>query len=102
MYHSLGVRQTIGINNTCKVARSLSRESTDFFGGLPIVILMGDFFQFPPIRGTPLWKEPRPRNDEEQNGRMIWHLFKEVIILDEQMRPRIPRSPVPSKSWSFN
>ncbi|KAJ5195492.1 uncharacterized protein N7498_008930 [Penicillium cinerascens] len=32
------------INNQCKVARSLPRSSPDLFGGLPIVILMGDFF----------------------------------------------------------
>jgi hypothetical protein len=32
------------INNYCKTARSLNRGSPDFFGALPIVILMGDFF----------------------------------------------------------
>jgi hypothetical protein len=32
------------INNQCKVARSLPRSSPDLFGGIPIVILMGDFF----------------------------------------------------------
>jgi hypothetical protein len=31
------------INNHCKIARSLDRSSTDFFGRLPVVILMGDF-----------------------------------------------------------
>jgi hypothetical protein len=34
------------INDQCKVARSLPRSSPDLFGGLPIVILMGDFFSF--------------------------------------------------------
>lgn len=38
------------INNQCKIARSLPRSSPERFGGLPIVILMGDFFQFPPVR----------------------------------------------------
>jgi hypothetical protein len=42
------------IDDHCKTARSLDRSSTDFFGGLPVVILMGDFFQFPPVRGPPL------------------------------------------------
>jgi hypothetical protein len=32
------------IDSHCKIARSLDRSSTDFFGGLPVVILMGDFF----------------------------------------------------------
>src|SRR5436189_146711 len=74
------------INNQCKIAKSLNRESPDLFGGLPIVIFMGDFYQFPPVKGPPLWKEPRVGNDEDTNGRMIWHQFTNVIILDQQMR----------------
>jgi hypothetical protein len=74
------------INNHCMIARSLDRSSPDLFGGLPVVILMGDFFQFPPVRGPALWKEPREGNDEDVNGQMIWHRFKRVIILDERIR----------------
>jgi len=74
------------INNQCKIAKSLDRSSPDLFGGLPIVIFMGDFYQFPPIRGPALWKEPRKDNDEDANGRMIWHRFTEVVMLDQQMR----------------
>jgi hypothetical protein len=74
------------VNNHCRIARSLDRSSPDLFGGLPVVIFMGDFFQFPPVRGPALWKEPREGNDEDQNGRMLWHQFQQVLILDEQMR----------------
>jgi hypothetical protein len=74
------------INTQCKTAKSLDRSSPDLFGGLPIVIFMGDFYQFPPVRGPALWKEPRAGNDEDENGRTIWHRFTNVIILDEQMR----------------
>jgi hypothetical protein len=74
------------INNQCKIARSLDRSSPDLFGGLPIVILMGDFHQFSPVRGPALWKEPRDGNDEDANGQIIWHQFTDVIILDQQMR----------------
>jgi hypothetical protein len=42
------------IDNQCKIVRSLDRNSTNLFGGLPIVIFIGDFFQHPPVRGTPL------------------------------------------------
>lgn len=72
------------INSQCKIAKSLDRSSPDFFGGLPIVLFMGDFFQFPPVKGTAFWKEPR--NDEDADGLMIWHQFTNVIILDQQMR----------------
>jgi hypothetical protein len=74
------------INNHCKTARSLDKTSTDFFGSMPMVILMGDFFQFPPIHGLPLWKTLRSENNDKHNGQLIWHQFKQVIILDEQMR----------------
>ncbi|CEO59597.1 hypothetical protein PMG11_04269 [Penicillium brasilianum] len=72
------------INTHCKIARSLSRSSPDLFGGLPIVILMGDFCQFPPVQGQALWK--LPRNETDEDGKIIWNQFKQVIILDEQMR----------------
>jgi hypothetical protein len=74
------------INNQCKVARSLPRTSPDLFGGLPIVILIGDFFQFPPVRGPPLWKTPRYGNEEDAVGKLLWQRFQNVIIIDEQMR----------------
>jgi hypothetical protein len=72
------------INNHCKTARSLERASPDLFGGLPMVILMGDFHQFPPVRGQPLWKLPKTESDHE--GKLIWNQFKQVVILHEQMR----------------
>ena len=31
------------------------RASSDIFGGILIVILMGDFFQFPSVAGKPFW-----------------------------------------------
>src|ERR1700712_3858672 len=74
------------INSQWKIARSLDRSSPDLFGGLPTVILMGDFHQFPPVRGPALWKEPRNGHDEDANGRIIWHQFRDVVILDQQMR----------------
>ncbi|KAJ5215234.1 uncharacterized protein N7498_001641 [Penicillium cinerascens] len=59
------------INNQCKLARSLPRSSPDLFGSFHIVILIGDFFQFPPVRGPPLWKKPRYRVDDDAAGRLI-------------------------------
>ena len=39
------------IDNHCKIAKSLDRSSPEFFSGLPTVIFIGDFFQFPPVVG---------------------------------------------------
>jgi PIF1-like helicase len=80
----LGILATI--NRHCKSAKSQSRSSPDLFGGVPIVILASDFFQFPPVRGRPLWMNPRPLNDDEAEGYRIWRRFDKVVILDEQMR----------------
>ena len=74
------------INNRRKMARSLSPDSPELFGGLPIVVLMGDFYQFPPVKGLPLWRQPREKKEEEVQGKEIWNRFADVIILDEQMR----------------
>jgi hypothetical protein len=74
------------IDNHCKISRSLDRSSTDLFGGLPVVIFLGDFLQYPPVRGPALWREPRRGSGEDENGRILWHQFKQVILLDERMR----------------
>lgn len=58
------------INTHCKIARSLYTSSTDLFGGLPVVILIGDFHQSSPVQAQPLWK--LPGNDTEQDGKLIW------------------------------
>src|SRR2546421_6495853 len=55
------------INNQCKIAKSLDRNSPDLFGALPVVIFFGDFFQFPPVKGPALWSEPRHGNVEDAN-----------------------------------
>ncbi len=65
-------------------ARDLSSESTAMFGGLPIVILMGDFYQFLPVIGRTLWEEVR--TEEDPYGKMLWKSFNAVITLIQQMR----------------
>ena len=74
------------INRQCSIARSQESESSELFAGLPVVMFMGDFYQFPPVKGVPLWGKARDNNEDEQTGRDIWHQFTQVVILDEQMR----------------
>lgn len=82
----MDLRMISVIDNQCKILKALDRSSPDLFSGLPVVIFIGDFFQFPPVPGSALWREPRRGIYEDENGRLLWHQFKEVIILDEQMR----------------
>ncbi len=44
-------------------ARGFSNFSTAVFGGLPIVIVMRDFYQFLPIADRLLWGKPQTNKD---------------------------------------
>ena len=80
------------------------RRCDDFpFGGIPVVLLSGDFLQFPPIGGSSLLHDPvEKRKTQQENGDLtrslrqgerdhhtgheIFQLFDNVIILTKQMR----------------
>ena len=59
---------------------------TQMFGSLSIVILMSDFFQFPPVNlgAKPLWRVSESSSDQE--GKIIWERFQDIIILEESMQ----------------
>lgn len=71
-------------------ALQFAKEKPDlWFGGVNI-IFAGDFFQFPPVRGSPLYSPIAPyagqTNDEIQKclGRLAWKTIDTVISLTEQ------------------
>jgi hypothetical protein len=72
------------INQQCNRIRAVQQDSTAILGAMPIVVFMGDFHQFAPIQAQPLWQAPK--GPLAALGQLIWHRFKDVIILDEQMR----------------
>jgi len=72
------------IDKQCKLLKSLDSNSSAVFGGLHIVIVLGDFHQFSPIQAKALWRKQETNNEER--GQLLWHMFKDVVILDEQMR----------------
>jgi hypothetical protein len=74
------------IDKQCNIMKNLSSDSTAVFGGLPIVIVLGDFHQFSPIQAKALWQ--KQESNDEVRGQQLWHMFKNVILLDEQMRQR--------------
>ncbi|KAJ6436034.1 reverse transcriptase domain protein [Purpureocillium lavendulum] len=67
------------------------------FGGIPVVLLMGDFYQFAPVRETSLLVD-RVANPASarlsqatvahHRGFSLWLMFKTVVLLDEQIRAR--------------
>ena len=72
------------INNQCTALKGLDRDSTALFGGLHVVVVLGDFHQFAPIGSKPLWGAQT--KEEGRRGRELWHSFNHAILLDEQMR----------------
>ena len=67
---------------------SLAKKKSDtdmaVLGGLAIVILMGDFYQFLPVVGRPLWE--KAITTDELHGKAIWNHFTSIITLTQQMR----------------
>ena len=64
------------------------RNSNISWGGLKVILLCGDFYQFPFVKGRALWQEPPDTIELTSNyqGQQIWHSFSNCILLDEQMR----------------
>lgn len=49
------------IDKNCAQILELPTTGSAIFGGVPVVLFFGDFFQFPPVGGDPLWKpDPTP------------------------------------------
>ncbi|KAJ6436948.1 retrovirus polyprotein [Purpureocillium lavendulum] len=68
------------------------------FGGIPVVLLMEDFYQFAPVRETSLLINRtltdqthaplRQATISHHSGCSLWHLFKTVVLLEDQVRAR--------------
>ena len=91
------------VNQHCTKIFQLRTTGSAVFGGVPIVLLLGDFYQFPPIGGDPLWtsKSTQHFNDVEMEGWNTWMKFNQAIILTESLKTKrgysIPRPAGTSK-----
>lgn len=80
----LDLKMFATINQQLLQAKDLLSESTAIFGGLSVVLLMGDFYQFAPVTGRALWEEPKTKMKE--HGKYLWQSVTDIIILTQQMR----------------
>ena len=55
------------VDKQCNAIKNLDSNSTAVFGGLPVVIALGDFHQFPPVQARALWQK-QESNDENNSG----------------------------------
>ncbi len=65
-------------------AKGKTNNDTAVLGGLALIIVMGDFYQFPLVIGRSLWTHPVI--SEKIHGKGTWNQFTSVITLTEQMR----------------
>jgi hypothetical protein len=82
----VSLESLVQINNRCNAIWDLNRASDTVFGGLPVVIFLGDFNQFRPVRGHAIWSQPVNDIAILQSGKSIWSHFNHVVFLTEQMR----------------
>ena len=82
----VSLENLVQINERCNAIWDLNRASDTVFGGLPIVIFLGDFNQFRPVRGHAIWSQTINDIIGLQSGRSIWSHFTHVVFLTEQMR----------------
>ena len=83
----VSLENLVQINERCNAIWDLNRASDTVFGGLPIVIFLGDFNQFRPGRGHAIWSQTINDIIDLQSGKSIWSHFTHVVFLTEQMRP---------------
>src|SRR6266536_3396082 len=67
-------RQLHRVNQQCKILFNLPTSSGAVFGGLPIIVTLGDFYQFPPVLDMGLWA-PRSTKGPSLYEEEIWLLF---------------------------
>ena len=54
------------MDSKIRQAKGSDKTSTALFGGLSLVIFLGDFFQFSPVGGRPLWNERTTLHTESE------------------------------------
>lgn len=74
------------IDKQLQKARGLDISSTSIFGGLSLVVLMEDSYQFASVTGKTLWDNPI--KEEDIHGKILWERFTFVLTLTEQMRQK--------------
>ncbi|KAM4061345.1 PIF1-like helicase [Hirsutella rhossiliensis] len=88
------------LHNVSRHLQALRDCPDEPFGGMPVVLLMGDFYQFAPVRETSLLINRPPDRTQTplrqatispHSGCRLWHMFKTVVLLEDQVRALLDR-----------
>ncbi len=83
----IDLKLLISINKQLQKAKELNSHSSIVFIGLPLVVLIRDFYQFTLVLGKALWNHLIGK--EEVHGKSFWSRFTTILILTEQIRQKI-------------
>ena len=82
----VSLENLVQLNDRCNTIWDVNRSSDTVFGGIPIVIFLGDFNQFKPVRGHAIWSQNIDGVAALKSAKAIWSRFTRVVFLTEQMR----------------
>ncbi|XP_044718765.1 PIF1-like helicase domain-containing protein [Hirsutella rhossiliensis] len=79
----LGLEQLARIDS--RLRQVFPQRSLEFFGGVS-VLLVGDFFQLPPVRQKPLYSTSTSLSSLERRGQVAYRLFDRTVFLTTVQR----------------
>ncbi|XP_044715201.1 ATP-dependent DNA helicase PIF1 [Hirsutella rhossiliensis] len=79
----LGLEQLARIDS--RLRQAFPQRNLEFFGGVS-VLLVGDFFQLPPVRQKPLYSTSTGLSSLERRGQVAYRLFDRTVFLTTAQR----------------
>ncbi|KJZ70977.1 hypothetical protein HIM_09632 [Hirsutella minnesotensis 3608] len=79
----LGLEQLARIDS--RLRQAFPQRNLEFFGGVS-VLLVGDFFQLPPVRQKPLYSTSTGLSSLERRGQVAYQLFDRTVFLTTVQR----------------
>ncbi|XP_044716304.1 PIF1-like helicase domain-containing protein [Hirsutella rhossiliensis] len=79
----LGLEQLARIDS--RLRQAFPQRNLEFFGGVSVV-LVGDFFQLPPVRQKPLYSTSTGLSSLERRGQVAYRLFDRTVFLTTAQR----------------
>ncbi|KJZ70277.1 hypothetical protein HIM_10321 [Hirsutella minnesotensis 3608] len=79
----LGLEQLARID--ARLRQAFPERNFEFFGGVSI-LLVGDFFQLPPVRQKPLYSTSTSLSSMERRGQAAYRLFDRTVFLTRVQR----------------